>query len=201
MSQIELPALPWAHDALAPAISQATIETHWGKHHRTYVTKTNAAIEGTDLAGKSLEDVIRAAAAAPEKRGLFNNSAQIWNHSRYWESLSPDGGQPSDALAAKIESDLGGMAKLKADMVAKGVGHFASGWVWLTHKGGTLHLIDTHDADTALIHGHDCLLVLDVWEHAYYIDYKNERDRHLNTLVNECLNWRGASDRFAAAVG
>lgn len=198
MPKLELPPLPYAEDALAPTISKATIERHYGKHHKTYVDKANGMIEGTPLADKSLEEIIKAAAADPAKKGLFNNAAQVFNHNVYWQSLSPNGGAPSDALKAQIEKDLGGVDKLKDDLVAKGVGHFASGWIWVGWSNGKLSLVDTHDADTCILHGQAPILVLDVWEHAYYLDYQNERERHLRTVVNELLNWKGASDRFAA---
>jgi Fe-Mn family superoxide dismutase len=196
--KLVLPALAYAQDALAPVISVSTMERHYGKHHNAYVVKGNQLIEGTPLANASLEEIVKDAAKTGNKP-LFNNAAQVWNHNRYWESLSPNGGTPSDALAAAIDRDLGGLAMLKEDIVKKGVGHFASGWVWLTKKDGKLHLIDTHDADCALMHDHAPLLVLDVWEHAYYLDYQNERERHLRTVANDLLNWTGASERFAAA--
>jgi Fe-Mn family superoxide dismutase len=198
MPQIELPPLPWSEDALDPVISRATIEKHYGKHHRAYVAKTNSMIEGTPFAEMSLEEIIIESARAQSTRGLMNNAAQAWNHARYWESLSPNGGAPSDALAERIDKELGGMAKLKDEIVKKGVGHFASGWVWLSVHKGALHLIDTHDADNALLRGHEPLLTLDLWEHAYYLDYQNERERHLRTVVEDMLDWQGASARFAA---
>jgi Fe-Mn family superoxide dismutase len=200
MSNIELPPLPWAPDALDPVISKTTIDTHYGKHHKAYVDKTKSLIEGTRAAEFNLEEIITEAARNSTQRTLFNNAAQIWNHNRYWESLSPKGGKPSDELAAKLQSDLGGLEKFNEEIVKKGVGHFASGWVWLVLNKGKLAIVDTHDADNALVHGHEALLVLDVWEHAYYVDYKNERERHLKTVVNELLNWDGASERFAKAM-
>ena len=193
MALFELPPLPFARDALAPMISRDTIDTHYDKHHRAYIDKTNELSKG---AYASLEDIIRETARDPNARGLFNNAAQAWNHARYWESLSPDGGAPSDALAQRIEQDFGGSTQLKEQMVKKGVAHFASGWVWLVAKGGKLELLDTHDADNALVHDAQPLLTLDVWEHAYYLDYKNLREKHLRAVVENTLNWRGASERF-----
>src|SRR5262249_22137842 len=158
-------------DALAPHISSTTIETHYGTHHRNYVNKTNELTQGAE---QDLDDIIRSAAHDPKQRVLFNNAAQVWNHNFYWESLSPNGGAPSDALAGALERDLGGLGKVKDELVKKGVGHFASGWVWLArNKEGKLAILDTHDADTAILHEVDPLLVLDVWEHAYYLDYKS----------------------------
>ena len=200
MTDLVLPPLPWSADALDPVISKTTIDTHHGKHHKAYVDKAKGLVEGTRFAELSLEEIVLETARDPAQKLLFNNAAQIWNHNRYWESLAPKSGQPSAELAAKLQSDLGGLDKFKEEIVKKGVGHFASGWVWLTLKDGKLNLIDTHDADNALVHGHEALLVLDVWEHAYYVDYKNERERHLKTVVNELLNWDGASERFARAI-
>ncbi len=193
MTKIELMPLPFAHDALGPAISRETIDSHYDKHHRAYVEKTNALMS-RDY--DSLEDVIRESARDPKSKTLFNNAAQVWNHDRYWESLSPNGGAPSDALAASIERDLGGPAKLKDELVKRGVAHFASGWVWLALDKGKLAILDTHDADDALMHNTEPLLVLDVWEHAYYLDYKSARETHLRAVVEDVLNWKGASDRL-----
>jgi superoxide dismutase, Fe-Mn family len=198
MSLIELPPLPWAPDALAPIISKDTIDTHYGKHHKAYVDKTNALIEPRRFENLTLEDIVLDSARDQTARTLFNNAAQVWNHNRYWESLSPDGGEPTGAFAAQIDRDFGGLAKLKEEMVKKGVGHFASGWVWLAYHNEKLCTIDTHDADNALVRGLQPLLVLDVWEHAYYLDYKNERERHLRSVIEELIDWRRASTRFDA---
>jgi Fe-Mn family superoxide dismutase len=198
MPKLELPPLPWAPDALEPLISRATIDKHYGKHHKAYVDKGNALIEGTHYETLTLEEIILESAQDAGAKGIFNNAAQVWNHTRYWESLSPDGGQPSDALAAAISKSFGSLQALKDELVKKGVGHFASGWVWLVAENGGLKVVDTHDADNALVHGLETLLVLDVWEHAYYLDYQNERERHLRALVDGRLDWKRASDRFAA---
>jgi Fe-Mn family superoxide dismutase len=201
MSHIQLPRLPWSPDALEPAISKRTIDTHYGKHHKAYVEKLNKLIAGTAYETLTLDQIVRETASDKSKNGraIFNNAGQAWNHTRYWESLSPESGEPSDALSARIEQDFGGLAQLKDEMVAKGVGHFASGWIWLTWADGKLNVIDTHDADNALAHGHEALLVLDLWEHAYYLDYQQERERHLRALVEDALNWKGASARFDKA--
>ncbi|GAM96456.1 Fe superoxide dismutase [alpha proteobacterium U9-1i] len=201
MSHIQLPRLPWAPSSLEPAISARTIEAHYGKHHKGYVDKLNKLIIGTDYDALTLEQIILETAGDRSKAGraIFNNAAQIWNHTRYWDSLSPEGGAPDDALAAQIETDLGGLDKLKDELVRKGVDHFASGWVWLAWSSDKLQVIDTHDADNALVHGYDALLVLDLWEHAYYLDYQQERERHLRALVEDMLNWKGANARFAKA--
>jgi superoxide dismutase, Fe-Mn family len=196
MSTIQLPELAWKPEALEPAISRTTIETHHGKHHRAYVNKANELIKGTAFEGLSHEEIILEAARAQATRPLLNNAAQAWNHARYWESLSPDGGAPEGALAAQIEKDFRGLDKLKDEIVKKGVGHFASGWVWLVHAQGKLQVVDTHDADNTVLHGQQALFVLDLWEHAYYLDYKNERERHLRTVLDSVLNWRGANAKF-----
>ncbi len=201
MPKFELPPLPWAPDALEPLISRATIDKHYGKHHKAYVDKTNSLIEGTHYADMTLEEIILESAQDANAKTLFNNAAQVWNHSRYWESLSPDGGAPSSALDMRIKQDFGSLSALRDELVKKGVGHFASGWVWLAAENGALKVIDTHDADNALVHGLDLILVLDLWEHAYYLDYQNERERHLRAIVEGRLDWRRASDRFAAIAG
>jgi|CXWL01.1.fsa_nt_gi Fe-Mn family superoxide dismutase len=198
---IELPRLPWAADALEPAISRRTIETHYGKHHKGYVEKTNKLAAEAGLDALSLEELILETAGDKAKpmRTLFNNAAQVWNHNRYWDSLSPTSSAPSDALAARIDADFGGIAALKDELVKKGVAHFASGWVWLVHADDKLKVIDTHDAENALVQGVDALLVVDLWEHAYYLDYQQERERHLRAVVEDNLNWTNASAHFDQA--
>ncbi len=193
---IILSPLPYADDALAPVISATTLQTHHGKHHRTYVDRTNTAIEGTDLADKPLEDIVAAAIASANK-GLFNNSAQTWNHGFYWHSLSPAAHAPEGELAAAIDASFGSLDALKAELVAQGTAHFASGWVWLVAKDGKLAVEQTHDAASyADLSGHP-LLVIDVWEHAYYLDHKNVRPDYLNAVVAGHLNWAFAAENFA----
>ena len=200
MTQIVLPPLPFTVDALSPVISAATLETHHGKHHAAYVKKVNELIAGTPHEGKSLEDVVRDSAKDPSAKTLFNNAAQAWNHARYWESLSPPGVTPAAALssgfASRIDTDFGSLAGLHEALVKSGTAHFGSGWVWLVWKGGKLDVIDTHDAGTPLTADAPLLLTIDVWEHAYYLDYKNERPKHLAALIERALNWAGASARF-----
>lgn len=190
------PPLPYALDALAPHISADTLATHHGKHHKTYVDKVNAAIDGTDLADKKLEDIIRHAEKEGNK-GLFNNSAQSWNHGFYWESLSPAKTAPSGDLAAAIERDFGSLDDLKAKLKDTAVNHFASGWAWLVAKDGKLSVTDTHDAGTEATAGVKPLLVIDVWEHAYYIDRKNVRPDYVNAVVDDLLNWDFAAENLA----
>ena len=187
--------LPYADDALAPAVSAETLSFHHGKHHKAYIDQTNAAIEGTDLADKPLEDVV--AAARGSNQGLFNNAAQSWNHGFYWHSMAPDGGSPSDELASMIDDAFGSLDDLKGKLAERGAGHFASGWVWLAEKGGKLSLEETHDGDTLADSDFNPLLTIDVWEHAYYLDHQNKRPEYLDKVINEKLNWGFASDNLA----
>ena len=175
---IAFPPLPYAEDALAPHISADTLATHHGKHHKAYVDKTNAAIEGTDLAGKSLEEIIHHAEGSGNK-GLFNNSAQSWNHAFYWNCLSPTKTAPSGDLAGAIDRDFGSLDDLKKKLKDTAVNHFASGWAWLVAKDGKLSVTDTHDAGTEVTAGIKPLLVIDVGEHAYYIDRKKLRPAYV----------------------
>lgn len=190
----ELPPLPWAPDALAPVISKATIDKHYGAHHKAYVTKTNELAVGK-YADMSLEELIKASAADGQK-GLFNNCAQVYNHTFYWESLSPNGGAPEGDLLAQINRDFGDVATLKKTLSDRGVAHFASGWVWLVHNGTKLEIIDLHDADCPVLKPVKPLLTLDVWEHAYYIDYQNLRKAYLDAVV-EKIDWKRAAARLA----
>ena len=190
------PPLPYAQDALAPHISADTLATHHGKHHKAYVDKVNAAIEGTDLADKSLEEIVHHAEGAGNK-GLFNNAAQSWNHAFYWESLSPTKTAPAGDLAAAIDRDFGSLDDLKKKLKETAVNHFASGWAWMVAKDGKLSVTDTHDAGTELTAGIKPLLVIDVWEHAYYIDRKNLRPAYVDAVVDELLNWDFAAENLA----
>ncbi len=180
----ELPALPWARDALDPHISPETIDYHYGKHHAGYVKKLNAGVEGTEWAGKALEDIIRGASG-----GLYNNAAQTWNHTFYWNSLSPNGGgEPQGELRAAIERAFGSVAEFREQFSRIATGHFGSGWAWLVADGDTLKVIDTHDAGNPLTAGYKPLLTCDVWEHAYYIDYRNDRGAYVQAYWN-LVNW------------
>lgn len=193
---ISLTPLPYAKDALEPAISAQTLELHHGKHHKGYVDKTNAAIEGTDLSDKGLNDVVKAAAAKKDTK-LFNQAAQAWNHGFYWHSLSPDGGKPETALAAAIDSAFGSFDAMAEKLAAEAEGHFGSGWAWLVADGDTLRIATTHDAGCPLTEdGGRPLLVIDVWEHAYYLDRKNDRKAYLKAALG-LLNWQFADANFA----
>ncbi len=190
----ELPALPYAMDALAPHISKETLEYHYGKHHKGYVDKLNAAIPGTEFENMALEDIVRKA-----KGGVFNNAAQIWNHTFYWHSMSPNGGgKPSGDLAAAIDKAFGSFDGFKKEFMDKTGANFGSGWGWLVRKDDTsLAIVETDDADTPIAHGGMTpLLTCDVWEHAYYIDYRNARPKYLEAFF-ELVNWDFAAKNFA----
>ena len=191
----ELIDLPYPDTALDPAISAETLSFHHGKHHQAYIDKTNAAIEGTELADKPLEEVI--AAARGSDQGLFNNAAQSWNHGFYWHSLAADGGSPSDELRSMIDDAFGSVDDLKGKLKDRGAGHFASGWVWLAEKDGSLSIEETHDGDTLADSGFNPLLTIDVWEHAYYLDHQNKRPAYLDAVVDAKLNWSFASENLA----
>lgn len=192
---IELPALPYTRDALAPHISAETIDYHYGKHHNAYVVNLNGMIEGTDHASKSLEEIIRSS-----EGGVFNNAAQIWNHTFYWNSLSPNGGDaPTGALSDAINATFGSFDELKAKMTASAAGNFGSGWTWLIKNGaGELEIVNTSNADTPITdESISPLLTIDVWEHAYYVDYRNARPEYLKNFW-ELANWEFAAANFAA---
>ena len=192
-----LPDLPYAHDALQPVLSETTLRTHHGKHHARYVTVTNEIL-GERAVG-ALEDVVRRAVAEGQKK-LANNAGQAWNHSLFWESMAPGGQRPEGLLKTAIEAAYGDLETLKAKFVAEGVGHFGSGWVWLIAKDGTLGVETTHDGATALELGGTPLLVCDLWEHAYYLDHKNDREGFLKAWWDQLVNWRFAEAQFAAAL-
>lgn len=184
-----LPDLPFARDALAPFMSAETLDFHHGKHHRAYVDKVNGWIEEKGLAGLSLVEVIRLAAGRGDK-GLFNNAAQIWNHSFFWRCLAAPGQQPSGRLASMIDEAFGSTQAMLDALAAESVGHFASGWGWLVLRGDRLEIMSLHDADTPVVH-EDIrpLLTLDVWEHAYYVDYRNARPKFAESVLRNIINW------------
>ena len=187
---ITLPELPFKKNALAPYISEQTIEFHYGKHHNTYVEKTNKLIEGTDLAGKDLETIIKKSASDSSKTGIFNNAAQVWNHSFYWQCMKPGGGgAPSGAIAEKIKADFGSFDKFAEQLKDAGVAQFGSGWAWLVLKEKRLEIMKTSNADTPVAHGLKPLLTVDVWEHAYYLDYQNRRPDYLSAFMAHLINW------------
>ena len=190
-----LPELPYAKDALAPYISAETLDYHHGKHHNAYVTNLNGLVEDTDMAGKTLEETILSAEGA-----VFNNAAQVWNHSFYWKCMKPGGGgEPTGDLAAAIGSAFGSFAEFKARFSKAGATLFGSGWVWLVLDGGTLTITQTANADLPLKHGQTALLTMDVWEHAYYIDYRNARPAYIEAFLNNLVNWDFVAANLAAA--
>lgn len=191
---IELPALPYAKDALAPHISEETLEFHYGKHHQTYVTNLNNLIAGTSFEDASLESIV-----ARSEGGMFNNAAQIWNHTFYWNSLSPNGGgAPSAALAEAINSTFGSFDAFKEAFTKCAVTTFGSGWAWLVQNAdGSLELVSTSNAGCPLTTGQTPLLTCDVWEHAYYIDYRNARPKYLEAFW-ALVNWEFAAANFSA---
>ncbi len=195
-SPIELPPLPYAQDALQPVISAETIGFHYGKHHKGYVDKLNVLLKDSPLAGKSLEEII-VQAQGP----VFNNAAQVWNHTFYWNSLKPGGGKPEGELAAAIDRDFGSLEKFKEAFVKAATGQFGSGWAWLTCDGGKLGVVTTGNADLPLASKKHALLTVDVWEHAYYIDYRNDRAKYVGAVLDSLLNWKFAGENFAKAKG
>ena len=187
---IILPELPYAKDALAPYVSANTLEFHYGKHHKAYVDNLNKLIAGTDLEGKALDEIILIAAKDPAKAGIFNNSAQVWNHSFYWNCLKPKGGgAPTGAIAAKINAAFGSYDKFVEELKNAGTTQFGSGWAWLVQDGDALKITKTPNADNPLAHGQKALLTIDVWEHAYYLDYQNRRPDYLATVIQNLINW------------
>jgi len=188
-----LPPLPYAMDALAPHISKETLEYHYGKHHQAYVTNLNKAVEGTELASLSLEEVIRKSTG-----GVFNNAAQVWNHTFYWNCLSPNGGgEPTGALRQAIEAKWGSVEAFKDAFSKSAAGNFGSGWTWLVKKpDGTLDIVNTSNAGTTVNTDDKALLTCDVWEHAYYIDYRNARPKYLEHFW-DLVNWDFAASNLA----
>ena len=194
---IQLPELPYAKDGLAPYISANTLEFHHGKHHRAYVDNTNKLIAGTDLANESLETIIKKTVDDATKSGLFNNAAQVWNHSFYWQCMKPNGGgKPAGKVADKINEAWGTFDKFAEEFKNAGVTQFGSGWAWLVLDGGKLKVTKTANADTPIAHGGKPLLTVDVWEHAYYLDYQNRRPDYLATFIEKLINWDFVKDNL-----
>ncbi|WP_353228244.1 superoxide dismutase [Novosphingobium sp.] len=191
------PPLAYAPDALAPAISARTVDFHYNKHHKGYFTNLAKLVAGTPLATASLESVIMATAGKADMRGMFNNAAQALNHNLYWQSLTPGGSMPSDTLMAALASDFGGRAAVEAELTKAALGQFGSGWAWLVRDGAKLKVLATSNADTPLTMGMTPLLVIDVWEHAYYLDEQNRRADYVSAVL-PLLDWAGASKRFSA---
>ncbi|HEV2431399.1 MAG TPA: superoxide dismutase [Burkholderiales bacterium] len=183
-----LPPLPYAEDALEPVISAETLRLHHGKHHKKYIDTTNELLAKEPMRANSLEEVVRAS-----KGKLFNNAAQAWNHDFYWHSLSPQRQRPSGALNARLERDFGNYDRFVAAFAAAAVGQFGSGWAWVVDKDGRLQVLATPNAETPMAQGIKCLLTVDVWEHAYYVDYRNQRERYVSAVMDR-LNWEFAEN-------
>ncbi len=198
----ELPSLPYERSALAPHISEETLNFHYGKHHQAYVTNLNGLLEGSELEGKPLEDVVKASAADPAKAGVFNNSAQVWNHTFYWHSMKPSGGgAPTGKIAELIDRDFGSYDEFKKAFSQAGATQFGSGWAWLVLAGGKLEVRKTPNAETPLTEdGVTPLLTMDVWEHAYYLDFQNARPKYIETFLDELVNWDFANQNLADAA-
>jgi Fe-Mn family superoxide dismutase len=189
----ELPPLPYAQDALEPVLSKETLEYHYGKHHQTYVTNLNNLVKGTDFEGAALEDIILKSSG-----GLFNNAAQVWNHTFYWNCLCPGGAAPSGELADAINRAFGSMEEFQKQFSASAAGNFGSGWTWLVkNNAGDLEIVNTSNAANPMTEGKTPLLTIDVWEHAYYIDYRNARPKYLESIWG-IVNWASVSANFAA---
>jgi Fe-Mn family superoxide dismutase len=199
-----LPPLPYAQDALAPHISARTMTFHYGKHHQGYVNKVNAQVENTRYAGRSLQEIIQETAEKkdPGLAAIFNNAAQVWNHTFYWKSMTPGGGgTPKGDLLKKIESDFGNFSNFRTAFGETAASQFGSGWAWLVLDGGALKIEKTANADTPLAYGHVPLLTIDVWEHAYYLDYQNRRAEYIKAWLDHLANWEFATENFRKEVG
>jgi Fe-Mn family superoxide dismutase len=196
----ELPELPYAKDALAPHISANTLDFHHGKHHNTYVVNLNNLTKDTPHASASLEDVIAASAGDPASAGLFNNAAQVWNHTFYWHCMKPGGGgAPTGDIASAIDAAFGSFDNFKDAFKTACVTQFGSGWGWLIAEGGQLKIGKTANADTPMVHGQTALLTCDVWEHAYYIDYQNRRPDYVQTFLDSLVNWDFVAENLGKA--
>ena len=199
MSQITLPDLPYAKNALEPHISAETLEFHHDKHHAAYVNKLNELLPGSGLEGKELDEIIKATAGDNSKATIFNQAAQVWNHTFYWNCLTANGGgEPTGDLKAKIEEAFGSYAKFREEFKNAAVSQFGSGWAWLVADsvGGQLSITKTANADTPLAHNQVAVLTCDVWEHAYYIDYRNRRPDYVDTFLDKLVNWDYANAKY-----
>jgi Fe-Mn family superoxide dismutase len=195
----KLPPLPWAPNALEPVISARTIGLHYGKHHAAYVKNLNALVAGTRFADMPLEHVIAASVGSEETQKIFNNAAQAWNHAFFWKCLKPGGGKPGRAIARQVDESFGGYAQFKEQFSKAAVDDFGSGWVWLVARGDKLEILATSNAGNPLTMGATPLLALDVWEHAYYLDYENRRPEFVDAVVGKLLDWDFAAEQLDKA--
>lgn len=187
---VTLPDLPYEPHALEPYISSTTLGYHHGKHHSAYVANLNKLLEGTDLVAETLENIITRTATSGNQAGIFNNAAQVWNHTFYWQSMKPGGGGlPTGSIAEKIDADFGSYDKFAEQLKNAALTQFGSGWAWLIIRSDTLEIIKTSNADTPIAHGVTPLLTVDVWEHAYYLDYQNRRGDYVDAFVSNLINW------------
>ncbi len=195
---IKLPELPYPQNALEPVISARTLEFHHGKHHNAYVTNLNKLIENTDLLNSSLEDIMKKSVNDASKAGIFNNAAQVWNHTFYWHSMKPSGGgEPMGKIAEKINSDFGSFEKFVEEFKTAATTQFGSGWAWLVlEANGRLAVTKTANADTPLVHGKKPILTIDVWEHAYYLDFQNRRPDYISVFLEKLVNWDFANSQL-----
>jgi superoxide dismutase, Fe-Mn family len=198
-TSLTLPRLPYEENALEPVISARTLSFHHGKHHAGYVTKLNELIEGSPYAGRPLDEVVTRAAKDPAAKAIFNNAAQAWNHDFYWRSMRPGGGgTPGSTLRDAIERDIGGLAEFRTAFAKAAGGEFGSGWAWLVaDKDRKLKIATTDDADTPIVRGDTPLLTIDVWEHAYYLDYQNRRPDYIAAWLDKLINWEFAEKNFS----
>jgi len=192
----QLPPLPWAENALEPVISAKTISFHHGKHHAAYVKKTNELVAGTRYESMPLDRIVAETAGHPDSLKLFNQAAQAWNHAFFWNCLRPGGGKPSGEIARRIEAELGGPDKFRESFVKAAVECFGSGWAWLAERGGKLEILAMPNAGTPIALGATPLMTIDVWEHAYYLDYQNERPKFVQAVFDKLLNWDFAADQL-----
>lgn len=198
-SPLTQPPLPFADTALEPVISAHTLSFHYGKHHKGYFDMLAKLIADTPMAGQTLEQIVVAVAGDANKKKIFNNAAQCWNHNFYWNSLSAEAQTPEGELAAAIDRDFGSLDACKAALADASINQFGTGWGWLVVDNGTLKAVSTEDADLPFVHGQVPLLTVDVWEHAYYLDFQNRRADHVKAIVDKHLNWAFAARNFAAA--
>ncbi len=193
-----LPVLPYAKNALAPYISEQTIDFHYGKHHQAYVTNLNNLVQGTPMQTNTLEELIALSFAKPDLVGIFNNAAQVWNHTFFWRCMQPNGGGlASGAILAKINDTFGSYEKFAADFKQAALSQFGSGWAWLVREGDAIKITKTANADLPMVHNQTALLTCDVWEHAYYLDYQNRRADFVQTFLDHLVNWDFVNTSFA----
>jgi len=197
-AEFQLPPLPYAQDALAPYISAKTMSFHYGKHHQAYVDNLNKLIAGTPLVGQPLDKIIRETTGAPDKAAIFNNAAQVWNHTFFWQSMKAGGGgKPTGRLLKQIEKSFQSFDEFKKVFMTAALAQFGSGWAWLVQEGEMLKIIKTSNADTPVAHRQTALLACDVWEHAYYLDYQNRRKDFVEAFLNSLANWEFADSQMA----